>query len=121
KDAPEGQRLREEYRELVPMFELRAELFEVLNAARPRRGSIDFDLRESKLTLDDEGMVEAVIATERNVAHRIIEEFMLLANETVAGHLDANNVPSLYRVHEEPDPAKVEQFEEFIASFGYSL
>ena len=121
KDAPEGQRLREEYRELVPMFELMAELFEVLNAARRRRGSIDFDLRESKLMLDDEGMVEAVIATERNVAHRIIEEFMLLANETVAGHLDANNVPSLYRVHEEPDPAKVEQFEEFIASFGYSL
>lgn len=120
-DTAEGQRLREEYRELVPMFEMMEELFELLNGARRRRGSIDFDLRESKLMLDDEGMVEAVIATERNVAHRIIEEFMLLANETVAGHLDANDVPSLYRVHEEPDPAKVEQFEEFIASFGYSL
>ncbi|MBA3950046.1 MAG: RNB domain-containing ribonuclease, partial [Acidobacteria bacterium] len=121
KDTPEGQRLREEYRELVPMFELMGELFEVLNAARRRRGSIDFDMRESKLMLDDEGMVEAIIATERNVAHRLIEEFMLLANETVAGHLDSNNVPSLYRIHEEPDPVKVEAFEEFISSFGYSL
>ena len=121
KDAPEGRRLREEYRELVPMFEMMHELFEILNAARRRRGSIDFDLPESKLLLDDEGMVEAVIATERNVAHRLIEEFMLLANETVAGHLDSNSVPSLYRIHEEPDPVKVEQFEEFISSFGYSL
>ena len=121
KDTPEGQALREEYRELVPMFELMGELFEVLNGARRRRGSIDFDMRESKLMLDDEGMVEAIIATERNIAHRLIEEFMLLANETVAGHLDSNNVPSLYRVHEEPDPAKVEAFEEFISSFGYSL
>ena len=120
-DTPEGRQLREEYRELVPMFEMMEELFEVLNAARRRRGSIDFDLRESKLMLDDEGMVEAIIATERNVAHRLIEEFMLLANETVAGHLDSNNVPSLYRIHEEPDPAKVEAFEEFISSFGYSL
>ena len=121
KDSPEGQALREEYRELVPMFELMGELFEVLNSARRRRGSIDFDMRESKLMLDDEGMVEAIIATERNIAHRLIEEFMLLANETVAGHLDSNNVPSLYRVHEEPDPAKVGAFEEFISSFGYSL
>lgn len=121
KDTPEGQALRDEYRELVPMFELMGELFEVLNAARRRRGSIDFDMRESKLMLDDEGMVEAIIATERNVAHRLIEEFMLLANETVAGHLDSNNVPSLYRIHEEPDPAKVEAFEEFISSFGYTL
>ena len=121
KDTPEGQALREEYRELVPMFEMMGELFEVLNAARRRRGSIDFDMRESKLMLDDEGMVEAIIATERNIAHRLIEEFMLLANETVAGHLDSNNVPSLYRIHEEPDPVKVEAFEEFISSFGYSL
>src|SRR5688572_24829645 len=121
KDTPEGQALREEYRELVPMFEMMGELFEVLNGARRRRGSIDFDMRESKLMLDDEGMVEAIIATERNVAHRLIEEFMLLANETVAGHLDSNNVPSLYRIHEEPDPVKVEAFEEFISSFGYSL
>ncbi len=66
-------------------------------------------------------MVEAIIASERNVAHRLIEEFMLLANETVAAHLDTHGVPALYRVHEEPDPAKIEVFEEFISTLGYSL
>ena len=71
--------------------------------------------------LDDQGMVEEIIAAERNVAHRLIEEFMLLANETVAAHLDEHDVPTLYRVHEEPDPLKVEEFEEFISTLGYSL
>ncbi len=66
-------------------------------------------------------MVEAIVAAERNVAHRIIEEFMLLANETVAAHLDTHDVPTLYRVHEDPDPMKVEEFEEFIATLGYTL
>ncbi len=111
----------ERYRELVPMFELMKELFEVLNRRRRRRGSIDFDLKEPEIVLDDEGMVEEIIAAERNVAHRLIEEFMLVANETVAGHLDEHDVPTLYRVHEEPDPLKIEEFEEFIASLGYSL
>jgi ribonuclease R len=111
----------ERYRPLVPMFERMHELFEILNARRRRRGSIDFDLKESQIVLDDEGLVEAVIAAERNVAHRIIEEFMLLANETVAAHLERHHVPSLYRVHEDPDPAKVEVFDEFITTLGYSL
>jgi ribonuclease R len=66
-------------------------------------------------------MVEQIIALERNVAHRIIEEFMLVANETVAEHLDQNAVPTLYRIHEDPDPLKVEQFEEFVTTMGYSL
>ena len=70
------------------MFEPMHELFEILNTRRHRRGSIDFDLKEAEIVLDDEGMVEAIIAAERNVAHRLIEEFMLLANETVAQHLD---------------------------------
>jgi ribonuclease R len=109
------------YRELVPMFELMRELFEVLNRRRHRRGSIDFDLKEPEIVLDDEGLVEEIIAAERNVAHRLIEEFMLVANETVAAHLAGEGVPSLYRVHEEPDPLKVEQFEEFIGTLGYSL
>jgi ribonuclease R len=109
------------YRALVPLFEQMRDLFEILNRRRHRRGSIDFDLKEPEIVLDDEGMVEAIIAAERNIAHRIIEEFMLLANETVAGHLDANDVPSLYRVHEDPDPLKIEEFEEFIATLGYSL
>jgi ribonuclease R len=109
------------YREHVPMFQRMHELFEILNGRRRRRGSIDFDLKESQIVLDEAGMVEAIIASERNVAHRLIEEFMLLANETVAAHLDEHDVPTLYRVHEDPDPAKVEVFEEFISTLGYSL
>jgi ribonuclease R len=109
------------YESLVPMFELMRELFEVLNARRRRRGSIDFDLPESEVILDAAGLVEAIIASERNIAHRLIEEFMLLANETVAEYLEQREAPALYRVHENPDPLKVEQFEEFVASLGYSL
>lgn len=109
------------YRHLVPLFESMHELFEILNRRRHRRGSVDFDLKESEIVLDDEGAVEAIIASERNVAHRIIEEFMLLANETVAAHLDDHDIPSLFRIHEKPDPLKVEQFEEFVSTLGYSL
>jgi ribonuclease R len=109
------------YSALVPMFEIMQELFEILHARRRRRGSIDFDLKEPYIVLDDEGMVEDIIAAERNVAHRIIEEFMLIANETVAGYLDGHEVPTLYRIHEEPDPLKVEEFEEFVSTLGYSL
>jgi ribonuclease R len=111
----------ERYRDLVPRFELMGELFRVLNARRRRRGSIDFDLPENELVLDEEGRVEAVLAAERNIAHRLIEEFMLLANETVARHLAEAGVPTLYRVHEKPDPLKVEEFEEFIFSLGHTL
>ncbi len=111
----------ERYRDLVPLFEMMHELFGILNRRRHRRGSIDFDLKEPEIILDDEGLVEAIIAAERNVAHRLIEEFMLLANETVAQHLDDEGVPTLYRVHEEPDPLKVAEFEEFVTTLGYSL
>jgi len=113
--------MMDRYRDHVPMFERMHELFGILNGRRRRRGSIDFDLKESQIVLDEAGMVEAIIASERNVAHRLIEEFMLLANETVAAHLDEHDVPTLYRVHEDPDPAKVEVFEEFISTLGYSL
>ena len=111
----------ERYRPLVPMFERMHELFGILNNRRRRRGSIDFDLAESQIVLDDAGLVEAIVAAERNVAHRLIEEFMLVANETVAAHLEKRVVPTLFRVHEDPDPAKVEIFEEFISTLGYSL
>jgi ribonuclease R len=103
------------------MFETMRELFQILNDARRRRGSIDFDLNEAEVVIDEGGMIEAIIALERNVAHRLIEEFMLLANETVASYLESQEAPSLYRVHEEPDILKVEKFEEFISGFGYSL
>ena len=113
--------LMKKYAPLVGMFETMQELFKILNGRRRRRGSIDFDLKEPEIILDDEGLVEQIIALERNVAHRIIEEFMLVANETVAQHLDDNGVPTLYRIHEQPDPLKVEQFDEFITTMGYSL
>ena len=111
----------ERYAHLVPGFELMQELFHVLNERRRSRGSIDFDLKEPEFILDDAGMVEEIVALERNVAHRLIEEFMLLANETVAQHLEEGGVPVLYRIHEEPDPLKVAEFEEFITTLGYSL
>ena len=110
-----------EYRELVPMFEQMRELFDILNARRRRRGSIDFDLPEADVILGEDGQIENIVAAERNVAHRIIEEFMLLANETVAGHLVAHGAPALHRVHEAPDIKKVEDFEAFITTLGYSL
>jgi len=113
--------LMKRYAPLVPMFELMRELFQILNDARRRRGSIDFDLHETELIMDEGGMVEEIIALERNVAHRLIEEFMLLANETVASSLEAQNAPTLYRIHEEPDILKVAKFEEFVSGFGYSL
>jgi ribonuclease R len=109
------------YATLVPMFELMGELFHVLNARRHRRGSVDFDLPEPKVLLDDEGLIEDIVARERNIAHRLIEEFMLLANETVAAHLEKHAMPALYRIHEPPDPLKVAEFDEFITSLGYSL
>ncbi|MBI2833425.1 MAG: ribonuclease R [Acidobacteria bacterium] len=109
------------YKHLVPAFEAMQDLFEILHQRRRRRGSIDFDLKEPEVVMDEAGLVEAIIAAERNIAHRIIEEFMLLANETVAGHLEDRDMPTLYRVHEEPDPLKVEEFEEFLATLGYSL
>ncbi len=113
--------LMKQYAPLVPMFEQMRELFQILNDARRRRGSIDFDLNEAEVIMDEGGRVEAIIALERNVAHRLIEEFMLLANETVASYLESQNAPSLYRIHEEPDILKVAKFEEFISGFGYSL
>jgi ribonuclease R len=110
-----------QHHELVPMFELMRELFEILNARRTRRGSVDFDLPEAEVVLNEDGFIENIIASERNVAHRLIEEFMLLANETVAHHLESKGMPALYRIHEPPDPLKVLQFEEFVGAFGFSL
>jgi ribonuclease R len=113
--------LLKRYAPLLPMFEQMRELFQILNDARRRRGSIDFDLNEAEVIMDEGGVVEAIIALQRNVAHRIIEEFMLLANETVATYLESQDAPTLYRIHEEPDILKVAKFEEFISGFGYSL
>ena len=98
------------------------ELFHVLNARRKRRGSIDFDLPEAEVVIDDAGKVEEIVEAERNIAHKLIEEFMLLANETVATYRRRTRAcRRIYRIHEQPDVLKVEEFEEFVSGFGYSL
>jgi ribonuclease R len=109
------------YRALVDRFQLMEELARILNRQRDERGSIDFDLPEPLIEFDEYGQMIGVTRSERNVAHRLIEEFMLAANETVATYLARQGVPSLYRIHEKPDPKKVLEFEEIAASFGYSL
>lgn len=113
--------LRDKYAALLPAFERMRALFEILNARRRRRGSIDFDLPEAEVIVDEDGAIADIVAAERNVAHRLIEEFMLLANETVAGHLEAADMPSLYRVHESPDAVRLLEFEAFLQSLGHRL
>jgi ribonuclease R len=114
-------RIIRKQRHLVPTFELMRELYGILSERRRRRGSVNFDLPEAEVLLDADGLVKAIVAAERNVAHLIIEEFMLLANETVAEHMLEEGTPTLYRVHEEPDPLRVKEFDEFVSSLGYSL
>jgi ribonuclease R len=113
--------LRDRYKPLTPRFELMRELALILNRRRMKRGSIDFDLPEPIIEFDQWGMMIGVSRSPRHIAHRIIEEFMLTANEAVASHLEAGLASSLYRVHEPPDPKRVLEFEEAAARFGYSL
>jgi ribonuclease R len=100
---------------------LMRELALILNRKRTKRGSIDFDVPETNIELDLSGQMIGVTRGERNIAHRLIEEFMLAANEAVAGHLESAGIPSLYRIHERPDAKRVLDFEELAAHFGYSL
>lgn len=111
--------LREKYAPLVPMFELMAELADILRTKRMKRGAIDFDFKEAKVLVDENGKPYDVVLRERSVAERLIEEFMLAANETVAEHFHWLNVPFMYRVHEDPKPEKLQRFLEFITNFGY--
>jgi ribonuclease R len=113
--------LRERYASLIHRFELMRELALILNRKRVRRGSIDFDLPEPLLEFDEFGEMTGVTRAPRNIAHRIIEEFMLAANEAVASHLEAAGVPTIFRIHERPDPKRVLEFEDVAAHFGYSL
>ncbi|HET7893600.1 MAG TPA: VacB/RNase II family 3'-5' exoribonuclease [Candidatus Sulfotelmatobacter sp.] len=112
---------RERYAPLVASFELMRDLALILNRKRQRRGSIDFDLPEPVIEFDELGLMKSIARSERNVAHRLIEEFMLSANECVAHHLESNRTASLYRVHEKPDAKRVYDFETIAATFGYSL
>ena len=113
--------LRKHYGRLIDVFELMRELALILNRKRVRRGSIDFDLPEPVIEFDEHGLMTSITRSERNIANRIIEEFMLAANECVAGYLEGKAVPSLYRIHQKPDPKRVMDFETTAARFGYSL
>ncbi len=112
---------RKEYSELIPMFELMYELADVLRTRRFKRGSIDFDFPESKILLDENGKPIDIKEYERNNAHRIIEEFMLAANQTVAEDYFWREMPFVYRVHEEPDMEKITQLGIFVNNFGYTI
>ncbi len=109
------------YADLLDLFKTMEELAHILIKMRERRGAIDFNLPESVFEFDDEGRVAGVLRADRNIAHRIIEEFMLLANETVAGHTQRMKVPSLYRIHEEPRTQRVMEFAELAAAYGYGF
>jgi ribonuclease R len=106
------------YAQVVPHVRNLSRLAEILLERRRDRGAIDFDLPEPKLTYDEEGIVAGIVKSVRFFSHRIVEEFMILANEVVAHHLEEREIPSLYRVHEEPDPSKVEEFSEIVSGFG---
>lgn len=110
-----------EYEELVPMFEMMKELAALLREKRRKRGSIDFDFPETKIILDKEGHPVDIKPYDRNVATKIIEDFMLIANETVAQHFYWMELPFVYRTHDNPDAEKVEKLATFIRNFGYTL
>jgi ribonuclease R len=112
---------RSRYAPLVDMFAMMRDLAMILHRKRERRGSIDFDLPEPVIEFDEFGLMRSIARSERNIAHRLIEEFMLAANECVAGHLESHRIASLYRVHEKPDAKRVYDFEIIAATFGYSL
>jgi ribonuclease R len=111
----------QQYRALAGEFQRMKDLALLLNRQRIARGSIDFDLPEPIIEFDPEGRMQSIARSERNIAHRIIEEFMLAANEAVAQYLEQRGIASLHRVHEKPDPQKVLEFEELAHAFGYSM
>jgi len=113
--------VREEFLKLVPEYERMHDLALRLNRKRHRRGSIDFDLPEPVVQFDPDGNMQAIVRSERGWSHRLIEEFMLSANECVAHWIEAQEAPGIYRIHEMPDPKRVVEFEETAAQFGQTL
>jgi ribonuclease R len=120
-DIAERERIAAENPALPAAFDRMLELALRLNAKRARRGSIDFDLPEPVVEFDPDGNMKAIVRSERGWSHRLIEEFMLSANECVATWLEQKNIPSIYRIHEMPDPKRIVDFEETAAGFGHSL
>ncbi|MGG1616706.1 ribonuclease R [Paenibacillus sp. NRS-1782] len=117
----EDAELMERYKELVEDFRTMKELALKLRANRMRRGAVDFDFDEAKVIVNDEGKAVDIVKRERTIAEQIIEEFMLAANETVAEHFHWLKVPFLYRIHEDPDPEKLQNFMAFAANFGHQI
>ncbi len=113
--------LIEKYRDLVPMFQLMEELCRKLRRKRMNRGAIDFDFREAKIYVNEQGVPTDIGFRVRSIAEQIIEEFMLAANETVAEHFHWMKKPFIYRVHEDPDQEKLQAFMEFVTNFGYAI
>ncbi|WP_053218697.1 ribonuclease R [Virgibacillus senegalensis] len=111
--------LKDRYEALVPMFKDMEELAAILRRKRMNRGAIDFDFKEAQVLVDEEGKATDVVLRERSVAERLIEEFMLAANETVAEHFHWMDVPFIHRIHQDPNPDKLQHFFEFIANLGY--
>jgi ribonuclease R len=120
-DIAERERVGLEQPELLGAVDAMLELALRLNAKRVRRGSIDFDLPEPVVEFDPDGNMKAIVKSERGWAHRLIEEFMLSANECVATWLESQEIASIYRIHEMPDPKRIVDFEETAAGFGHSL
>ncbi|PKR78188.1 ribonuclease R [Halalkalibacillus sediminis] len=111
----------ERYGSLVPMFKHMEELAQVLRNKRMHRGAIDFDFKEAGIEVDEAGKPTDVVLRERGVAEKLIEEFMLAANETVSEHFHWMDVPFIHRIHEEPDAGKLQNFFEFVANLGYTI
>ncbi len=117
----DDEELKEKYKEILPMLKNMEELSIILRQKRDQRGCIDFDFDETKLKVDESGKVIDVTKYERRTSNKIIEEFMLAANETIAENYYWLNIPFVYRIHEEPDEEKIADFSKFIYNFGYTL
>ncbi|KRM01994.1 Ribonuclease R [Limosilactobacillus gastricus DSM 16045] len=115
------EKTRAEYQDLVPMFETMADLHRILLKHRQHRGAIDFEAPEAKIIVDDFGHPIDIEVRERGLSERMIESFMLAANETVAKHYDQMHVPFLYRIHEHPDSERIRNFAEFLSVFGIQM
>ncbi|MCY8578813.1 ribonuclease R [Bacillus haynesii] len=115
----DDEELKQKYEALVPMFKDMEDLAAILRGKRMERGAVDFDFKEAKVLVDEEGKAKDVVLRERSTAEKLIEEFMLVANETVAEHFHWMNVPFIYRIHEDPDQEKLQRFLEFVTTFGY--
>lgn len=118
----DNEELKAKYQDLVEDFKHMEELAKILREKRRlKRGAIDFDFPEAKILLDDQGKPIGVEARERTISHKLIEEFMLVCNETVAEHMFWTQLPFVYRVHEEPKSEKIQALSEFIRTFGYRI